>query len=208
MVQALNPAQQGGRPASVGRASARSPASIRQNEEFRHVLRASTDRHCPPGLAPASAPAAVGSSPAPRAENNGDSGPRQTQDPESGSGMGCFAGDPAGWLALLNPPPAGEAVRAGEPQLTSSHGPAVDLSGLVERWVRRVGLGGDPRRGVARIDIGQGRFAGAELLIVAEAGHVSVELSLPAAVGAELELSGRLRARLERRGYAVDVMVR
>ena len=78
---------------------------------------------------------------------------------------------------------------------------------LVERWVRRVALGGDQRRGAVRLDIGQGRFSGAELLVVAEAGQVSVELQLPSTV-AQGDLSERLRARLERRGYAAEVSVR
>jgi len=47
---------------------------------------------------------------------------------------------------------------------------------------------------------------GAELVVVAEAGWVSVELSLPGA--AEPGLAERLRARLERRGYAAEVVVR
>jgi hypothetical protein len=57
------------------------------------------------------------------------------------------------------------------------------------------------------LDIGQGRFSGAELLVVAEAGHVSVELQLPSSVAGG-DLSQRLRARLERRGFAADVLVR
>jgi hypothetical protein len=90
---------------------------------------------------------------------------------------------------------------------SATHQGVVELSELVERWVRRVAVGGDPRRGVARLDIGQGRFSGAELLVVAEAGRVSVELTLPSAAG-DAGLSERLRARLERRGYAADVVVR
>jgi hypothetical protein len=81
------------------------------------------------------------------------------------------------------------------------------VADLVERWVRRVALGGDQRRGAVRLDIGQGRFAGAELLVVAERGRVSVELSLPPAV-ADADLSARLQSRLERRGYEADVVVR
>jgi hypothetical protein len=77
----------------------------------------------------------------------------------------------------------------------------------MERWVRRLALGGDQRRGLARLDIGQGRFSGAELLIVAEAGSVSVEVTLPASV-AGADLAERLRARLGRRGYRTEVEVR
>jgi hypothetical protein len=78
---------------------------------------------------------------------------------------------------------------------------------LVERWVRRVALGGDHRRGAVRLDIGQGRYSGAELLVVAEPGRVSVELQLPESL-VEGDLSERLRSRLERRGYVADVVVR
>jgi hypothetical protein len=97
---------------------------------------------------------------------------------------------PASALAKAEPQPPGVA----------------ELSRLVERWVRRVALGGDQRRGVAKLDIGQGRFAGAELIVVAEAGRVSVELHVPEAI--EPGLAERLRSRLERRGYEADVVVR
>lgn len=81
------------------------------------------------------------------------------------------------------------------------------VAALVERWVRRVALGGDSRRGVARLDIGSGRLAGTELTVVAEAGHVSVELSLPPGQ-TEGGLGARLRRRLEQRGFETDVVVR
>ena len=67
--------------------------------------------------------------------------------------------------------------------------------------------GGDQRRGAVRLDIGQGRFSGAELLVVAEAGRVSVELNLPPSV-ASGDLSARLRSRLLGRGLDADVVVR
>jgi hypothetical protein len=87
------------------------------------------------------------------------------------------------------------------------HAAMADVAELVERWVRRVAFGGDQRRGAVRLDIGQGRFTGAELVIVADGGRVSVDLSLPPAV-ADAELSARLRSRLEGRGYEADVVVR
>lgn len=78
---------------------------------------------------------------------------------------------------------------------------------MVEGWVRRVALGGDPRRAVARLDIGHGHYAGAELVVATEGGQVSVELTLPeGAVTADL--SERLRARLLARGYTAEVAVR
>jgi hypothetical protein len=84
---------------------------------------------------------------------------------------------------------------------------AADAGALVERWVRRVSVGGDGRRAAARLEIGAGRFAGTELVVIAEPGHVSVEVTLPAA-GSEAGLAERLRDRLEGRGYGVDVTVR
>jgi hypothetical protein len=78
---------------------------------------------------------------------------------------------------------------------------------LVERWVRRLAVGADPRRAAARLEIGAGRYAGAELLVVAEADRVSVEVCLPDG-GADPGLAARLRERLEGRGYGAEVTVR
>jgi hypothetical protein len=109
-------------------------------------------------------------------------------------------------LALFNP---GSGVEVPALVVAAPLPPAAaaEVARLVERWVRRVALGGDQRRGVARLDIGGGRFAGAELLVTTEAGRVSVELSLPSTVN-DPALSERLRARLEQRGYSADVVVR
>ena len=84
---------------------------------------------------------------------------------------------------------------------------APELSELVAGWVRRVALGGDQRRAVARLDIGHGQYTGAELLITAEGSRVSVELTLPDGV-AGAGLSERLGSRLTARGYAAEVEVR
>jgi hypothetical protein len=119
----------------------------------------------------------------------------------------CGGGaDLAELFALINPTGGVEAPPAAAP--TSNPHPALaEVAELVERWVRRVALGGDQRRGAVRLDIGQGQLAGAEVLVVAEAGHVSVELQLPSGMAGG-DLSQRLRARLERRGFAADVQVR
>jgi len=136
---------------------------------------------------------------------NGESSPSLAPDEQPGLGRG--GSDPGDWLALFNPGGGIDLQRA--PEVAPSASPPLgvaELSDLVERWVRRVALGGDQRRGVAKLDIGHGRFSGAELVVVAEAGRVSVELSLPGA--AEPGLAERLRARLQSRGYAADVVVR
>ena len=136
---------------------------------------------------------------------SGESSPCLAPDEQPGLGRG--GGELAEWFSLFNPGGGFEGPRPPEPAGSAPLQPGVaELSDLVERWVRRVALGGDQRRGVARLDIGHGRFAGAELLVVAEAGRVSVELNLPGT--AEAGLSERLRSRLERRGYAADVVVR
>jgi hypothetical protein len=105
-------------------------------------------------------------------------------------------------LALFGPSPEPVPATAQGQQ----HPGVADVSVLVERWVRRVALGGDQRRGVAKLDIGAGRFAGAELIVVAEAAKVEVELSLPA--GVDNALAERLRSRLKRRGFDAEVVVR
>lgn len=116
--------------------------------------------------------------------------------------------DPAEWLAQFTvgggeaafapalPAPAPAAARV-EPPLTE----------LVERWVRRVALGGDARRGVAKLDIGHGSYAGAQLVVAAEAGRVTVELVLPAG-SSDVDLAARLEQRLTARGYQASVAVR
>lgn len=124
--------------------------------------------------------------------------------PEDASGRGPAPLDVAQWLSVINP--TGDTSAAASTATTAPASPT-DLSSLIERWVRRVALGGDQRRGVARLDIGQGRFAGAELLIVAEPGQVSVELNLPPEAAAP-GLGERLRARLAQRGLTAEVIVR
>lgn len=125
----------------------------------------------------------------------------------TGLGRGSGAGDAAELLALLNPGGDGRTLPAVAEVVTPPEAGAAQVAELVERWVRRVAIGGDPRRGVARLDIGQGRYAGAELWVSTEGGRVSVELNL-AEVPSDPSLADRLRSRLEERGYAADVVVR
>lgn len=129
--------------------------------------------------------------------------------PDDQPGLGRGSGDVAELFALFTPA-SGVSGGPTSPPPTEGAAPgpaATQLADLVERWVRRVALGGDQRRGVVRLDIGEGRHAGAEVLVSAEAGHVSVELTLPHAP-ADSGLAARLRARLAQRGLSADVTVR
>jgi hypothetical protein len=78
---------------------------------------------------------------------------------------------------------------------------------LLERWVRRIALGGDQRRGVARLGFGEGPMAGAELVVMTEPGGVSVELRLPPSMP-QGDLEQRLLARLTKGGRTAEVAVR
>ncbi len=142
--------------------------------------------------------------------------------PPAGREIGLMEGDSPG-LAPVEPPSVGPRWEAAEwlscftsggveaptvaPAPPAARGAEAEVGQLLERWVRRVGLGGDQRRGVARLAIGAGQLAGAELVVVAEGSAVSVELQLPSDVqGSGLEQ--RLRSRLERKGLRADVTVR
>jgi hypothetical protein len=95
----------------------------------------------------------------------------------------------------------GNPVERVTPHDVSALVPAVSL------LIRRLSWGGDGRRGVARIEIGGGALAGATLLVVAEAGEVSVELDAPDRAAAT-QWAGRLGSALEARGVrvaAIDV---
>jgi hypothetical protein len=124
--------------------------------------------------------------------------------PEEQSSWGRVNPDPAEWLAAITSTGGITEARTAEPA-APVHAP--ELSELVEGWVRRVALGGDQRRAVARLDIGHGQYAGAELLITAEGSRVSVELTLPEGTAGS-GLSERLGSRLAARGYVADVEVR
>lgn len=121
--------------------------------------------------------------------------------------MGWGFGDPAELLGLFNPAGVAGALPGAQEPSQAPVAAATQVAELVERWVKRVALGGDARRAVARLDIGEGRYAGAALTVSAEAARVSVELTLPGGTG-DAALAERLRARLARRGLDVEVVVR
>lgn len=206
MVQPLPPTPANGRPdLTAGRPPVR-PLTTGKYEHFRAYLQPLSPR---PGADPGS-PSNPQKTESEEARSKREMSlepelPRSLA-PEDQPSLGGGVADPAEWLSLINPMGGVEPPPLAAPP-TATHAGVAEVAELVERWVRRVALGGDQRRGAVRLDIGQGRFSGAELLVVAEAGHVSVELQLPASVAGG-DLSERLRARLEQRGYSADVLVR
>jgi hypothetical protein len=206
MTQALPPVTAGGRPDCASPRLAQRAITSGKHEEFRAHMGKFPKPHtdlqtspAAPDLAfPRTAPSDKEMSPEPEF--------LPSLAPEDQPSLGRGGGELAEWLSLINPTGGAESPLAAPASARPEPGLA-EVAELVERWVRRVALGGDQRRGAVRLDIGQGRYSGAELLVVAEAGHVSVELQLPANL-VEGDLSERLRSRLERRGYAADVVVR
>lgn len=209
MAQPLPPGTSGGRPDAIVAHPGRQTLTYCKYEEFRaHLAKIGDRRASPqdaigspettaPGAAPGAKEMSLGCEPSPSLA------------PEDQPSLGLGGGEVAEWFSLFNPAGGVNAVDAAvaAPLPATPQAVVVEMADLVERWVRRVAMGGDQRRGAVRLDIGQGRFSGAEVLVVAEAGHVSVELQLPASL-VEGDLSERLRSRLERRGFAADVVVR
>lgn len=148
-----------------------------------------------PALAPGTSPARDPAALAPPAAE----GDPEREAPELGE-----HGESAPWvdplqLTLCRPPGfafAPPAAAAPPPP----HG--LPLEVLAEQLVRRIAIGGSARRGAARIELGAGALAGATVTVVAEAGEVSIELSLPPGAGAG-DWEERLSARLRQRGVAV-----
>lgn len=205
MVQPIPPGVSANRPERPGWRDTARTVNINKYEEFSKHLRQPTDA-APAAPEPLAEPAAL--SPTRRYEDH-QMGPEEAPsrtlapDEQSGWGRGCL--DPAEWLSAITsaggaPPGQAEPSSAGR---TSQP----ELSELVEGWVRRLSVGGDQRRAVARLDIGHGAYAGAELVIAAEGGAVEVELTLPEGAAAS-GLSERLTSRLSARGYAPRVTVR
>lgn len=137
-------------------------------------------------------------------------GPAPDGQPEREAlGLGEHA-EPALWvdplqLSLCRPPGCALAPPAA-PAPPPPHG--LPLEALAEQLVRRIAIGGSARRGAARIELGAGALAGATVTVVAEAGEVSIELSLPPGAGAG-DWEERLSTRLRQRGVAVrEITVR
>ncbi len=183
------------------------PITASKYEEFRTHLRKLSDLPRGPEPGPATGPETANQARHLEREMSPGADLSRRLAPEDQPSLGGGPGDLAEWLSLINPaggvtcaPPAAAAPTPAPPGVA-------EVAELVERWVRRVAVGGDQRRGAVRLDIGQGRFSGAELLVVAEAGRVSVELNLPPSL-AHGDLSERLRSRLQGRGFEADVVVR
>lgn len=181
------------------------PINTNKNEEFKKYLLPAVDdvrprretAEDPPPLPEAAA------SKERQTEAEGDPSRALAPDEQSSWGRGNL--DPAEWLSTITAP-GGAAPVPVEPS-AAGRAREPELSELVEGWVRRLAVGGDQRRSVARLDIGHGAYAGAELIIAAEGGAIQVELTLPEGAPAS-GLSERLTSRLTARGYTADVAVR
>jgi hypothetical protein len=129
--------------------------------------------------------------------------------PEAESGLRTGSGEAAAWLMLVSPP-GGEAASSVATTSLVTTAPSrnlePELTLAAERWLRRLSWGGDARRGTARLELGAGALSGAELVVTAEGGHISLDLRLP--TDADGGLADRIRRRLEARGYSADVTVR
>jgi hypothetical protein len=102
-------------------------------------------------------------------------------------------------LGALLSSPAAAAMSANDPLQRAR----ASLEEVLPALVRRVAWSGDGRRGTMRLEIGQGRLAGATLLVHADDGRVRVELSAPAGVDAS-SWRERILSRLHVRGVRVD----
>lgn len=94
----------------------------------------------------------------------------------------------------LSKPPTNEAM------------PRADFATAVEELVRRIAWGGERGSGVARIELGGGRYRGGVILVRTEGREVRVELDLPS--GGDGELARRLEERLAEKGLSLAAPIR
>lgn len=207
MVQPLPRVTSGGRPEQAPPPLPRRPITTGKYEEFRTHLRKLSAPPPGPETSPAVTPGATNQARHFEREMSPEPDLSRRLAPEEQPSGGGGPGELAQWFSLINPAGGVDPAAAAVPAPALAPPGVAEVAELVERWVRRAALGGDQRRGALRLDIGQGRFSGAELLVVAEAGRVSVELNLPPSL-AHGDLSERLRSRLEGRGFEADVVVR
>ena len=207
MVQPLPRVTSGGRPEQLPPIPSCRPITTGKYDEFRTHLRKLSEPSGGLEPAPATMPGAMQEARHFRREMSPEPDLPGRLAPEDQPSVGGGPGDLAEWLSLINPSGGVDPSPMAAPAPALAPPGVAEVAELVERWVRRAAVGGDQRRGAVRLDIGQGRFSGAELLVVAEAGRVSVELNLPPSL-AQGDLSERLRSRLEGRGLEAEVVVR
>lgn len=206
MVQTLPssvPAHRPDRPALRG---AERTVDTNNYEEFRRCLRQNVGALPAPPEPLAEPPPFVLPTPDEEHQMVSEEAPSRTLAPDEQSGWGRGSLDPAEWLSAITS--SGGAPPAQAEPSSAGRASQPELSELVQGWVRRLAVGSDQRRAVARLDIGHGLYAGAELVIAADGGAVEVELTLPEGVAAASGLSERLTSRLSARGYAPRVLVR
>lgn len=205
MVQPLPPTTPGRRPESAAAHIRNQSINISKCEEFRKHLRRSPEGLPAPADAAADRPEPALTNRNEEREMGSESEASRTLAPEEQSSWGRGSLDPAEWLSTVT---SGAGLGSGQTEpIAAARAPEPQLSELVEGWVRRLSVGGDQRRAVARLDIGHGAYAGAELVIATEGGAVQVELTLPEGAPTT-DLSERLISRLTARGYEAQVAVR
>jgi hypothetical protein len=209
MVQPVGFREPSGRPEGRSVLTGNAPLSIRKNEDFSSLLRR------PPG--PALAPNKDGSELDLHRFEGGRSDHEMPASeelpvglaPDVESGLRLGSGEAAAWLLLISPT-SGEGASAAATTSLVAAAPVrnlePELTLAAERWLRRLSWAGDGRRGTARLELGAGALAGAELIVTAEGAHISLDLRLPLDVDGGL--ADRIRGRLEARGYSADVTVR
>jgi hypothetical protein len=80
------------------------------------------------------------------------------------------------------------------------------LEEVLPALVRRIAWSGDGRKGMLRLEFGQGALAGGTLLVQADDGRVRVELQAPPGTDTSV-WRGRIASRLTTRGVKLDEII-
>jgi hypothetical protein len=196
--QHLSPAarspRQDGRERTVAEGRSASGRRVRAEGDPSHVERAIAER--------SSETATRHERPATRREGDVDRDPEAEMVPLDALSRALwepgFAFEPRAVIAC-----APSFVAAAPP--SSIAGPTLDA--MLDRFVRRVAMSGDRRRGTAHLEIGSGDLAGGTLTVTADGPSLSIVLDLPADADAE-GWRRRLLERLRQRGLDAEVEIR
>ena len=105
--------------------------------------------------------------------------------------------------AHLAPPPAVGAVAQEPPSALVELQAHASLEELIPTLARRIAWSNDGRRGAVRIEVGEGRLAGATVLVTADDGRVSVDMEMPS-TATSAGWQQRIAERLASRGLDVE----